>query len=499
MSSTMTGFSRRRFLAGLGGGLGLAGCSSAPAPEPAAKRPNILFLFPDQMRGQAMGCMGDPNVKTPHLDKLASEGILFRNTFANTPVCCPARAIILTGKYANQNGMIANDLRLREGETTLAELLAAEGYRTGFIGKWHLDGGPRMPGYVPPGDRRQGFEFWAANEVSHQHFDTQYFRDSEEPIPIKKFEAEAWADLGIEFLRGTQTDQRPFFVTIQMGPPHNPYLAPEEYMAMYDPEKLTLRPNWAGPEEDKPGARIPGRKDIAAYYAMITAVDDQVGRILAELETLGLTDDTIVLVSSDHGDMLGSQGMRLKRKPWEESIRVPGIVRYPRRGRKGVETEAFLSHVDFAPTLLALCGVASPAGMQGSNLAPVILGEAEEGPDSAFFQIFGPYEGGDVIAGWRGVRTPRYLYARYEKEPWVLYDLEKDPYEMTNLAKDAAAAGIRAELDAKLEDWMKRTGDSWAWNWTEKVEDRGRLYRHEAFYTVEEYLKWARENPELAN
>jgi arylsulfatase A-like enzyme len=483
---------RREFLAGIGAAFA-AGCSPAPAPapEPAAKRPNVLFLFPDQMRAQAMGCMGNPDVKTPNLDQLAREGILFRNTFANTPVCCPARADILTGKYANKNGMIANDLRLRESETTIAELLAGEGYRTGFIGKWHLDGGPRMPGYVPPGERRQGFEFWAANEVSHQHFDTQYFRDSPEPIPVKVFEAEAWTDLGIEFVRQTQTDDRPFFLTVQMGPPHNPYIAPDEYRAMYDPEKLTMRPNWK-----EGGEGIPGREEIAHYYGMVTAVDDQVGRILTELETLGLAEDTIVLVSSDHGDMLGSQGLRLKRKPWEESIGVPGIVRYPRRGRKGLETDAIFTHVDFAPTLLSLCGVQVPADMQGQSLAPVILGESAEGPDSAFFQIFGPYDGGGVIAGWRGVRTHRYMYARYEDEPWVLYDLQKDPYELNNLAQDPAAAEVRAELEAKLNAWMERTGDSWELNWSEKVEDRGRLYRHEVFYTVEDYLAWAKDHPE---
>ena len=471
-----------------------AACSPAPEPPVAAKRPNILFLFPDQMRAQAMGCMGNPDVKTPNLDKLASQGVLFRNTFANTPVCCPARANILTGKYAHKNGMIANDLRLRESETTIAELLAAEGYRTGFIGKWHLDGGPRMPGYVPPGERRQGFEFWAANEVSHQHFDTQYFRDSPEPIPIKVFEAEAWTDLGIEFLQATKADDRPFFLTVQMGPPHNPYVAPDEYRAMYDPEKLTMRPNW-----QEGGDSIPGREEIAHYYGMVTAVDDQVGRILAELETLGIAEDTIVLVSSDHGDMLGSQGKRLKRKPWEESIGVPGIVRYPRRGQSGVETAAIFTHVDFAPTLLSLCGVEAPADMQGADLSPVILGAAQEGPDSAFFQIFGPFDGGAVDAGWRGVRTQRYMYARYEDAPWVLYDLENDPYELENLAQDPAAESIRADLDAKLAAWMERTGDSWALNWTEKVEDRGRLYRHQVFYTVEDYLRWAQEHPEAQN
>ena len=134
-----------------------------------AAQPNFLFIMPDQMRGMDMGCMGNTDVKTPHLDRLATEGILFRRMFANTPVCCPARAIILTGQYPHTNGMVCNDLRLRESATTVAELLAAKGYRTGFIGKWHLDGGKRQPGYVPPGPRRQGFKFWAAFQCSHRN------------------------------------------------------------------------------------------------------------------------------------------------------------------------------------------------------------------------------------------------------------------------------------------------------------------------------------------
>ena len=327
--------------------------------------------------------------------------------------------MILTGKYAHANGMIANDLRLRESETSIAEIFAEAGYRTGFIGKWHLDGGPRQPGWIPPGPRRQGFEFWAANEVSHRHFDTHYFRDDPTPIPIKKFEAEAWTDIGIDFLQATREDPRPFFLTIQMGPPHNPYIAPEDYMAMYDPEAITLRPNYKrDPEEPDSQARqsrrIPGRQEITAYYAMITAIDDQVGRIMAELEALGMRDNTIVIVSSDHGDMLGSQGARLKRKPWEESIKVPGIVRHP-QAPGGRVTDALFSHVDMAPTLLSLCGLNPDAGMQGSDLSAVILGESESGPESAYFQIFGPYISGGVDSGWRGVRTERYMYARTRK------------------------------------------------------------------------------------
>ncbi len=174
------------------------------SPEQNHRPPSILFLMPDQMRGQALGCMGDPDIRTPHLDRLASQGLLLRHMFANTPVCCPARAVILTGKYAHKNGMVANDLRLRETETTIAEILAAHGYRTGFIGKWHLDGGPRLPGFIPPGPRRQGFSFWAANECNHTHFRPVYFRDTAQPITENKFEPEVWTDRAIEFLEASR-------------------------------------------------------------------------------------------------------------------------------------------------------------------------------------------------------------------------------------------------------------------------------------------------------
>lgn len=459
------------------------------AAAPTEPRPNILFLMPDQLRAQALGCYGNSDVRSPNLDKLASEGLLIENTFANTPVCCPARANILSGKYAHRNGMVANDLRLRESEITLAEILREAGYRTGFIGKWHLDGGQRLPGFVPPGPRRQGFEYWAANECSHAHFDTHYFRDTPEPIPMRKFEAEGWTDLGIEFLRTTRQDRRPFFLTIQMGPPHDPYKAPSEYSRLYDPARLTMRPNWTGV------AGAPGPKEIAEYYAMVTAVDDQAGRLMRELDELGLGNNTIVLVSSDHGDMLGSHGLRLKRKPWEESIRIPGILRYPARIKPGRRTRTIFTQVDFAPTLLGFCGLRPARGIQGADLSRILAVSDTGGPDSAFFQIFGPFRGDGTENGWRGVRTHRYMYARFESKPWVLYDLEKDPYQRTNLAGESAARAIVREMESRLSAWMRRTGDSWSSNWHELVEDNGRLYRGETFYSVEEYLRWAARQP----
>ncbi|MGC8792160.1 MAG: sulfatase family protein, partial [Bryobacteraceae bacterium] len=473
----MADLTRRRFLAASG--------ALAPGVR-ASRRPNILFVFPDQMRAQALGAMGNPDVRTPQLDRLASQGVLFENTLANSPVCSPARATMLTGKYAHRNGMIANDLRLRESEVTLAEILADAGYHTGFIGKWHLDGGPRLPGFVPPGPRRQGFRFWAANECSHRHFDNTYFRDDPQPIRTNRFEPEVWTDLAIEFLQASARSRQPFFLMIAMGPPHDPYGAPEQYMKMYDPARLAMRHNWKA----RPGS--PGPKEIAAYYAAITAIDDQIGRLLAALDRLGMAEDTIVWFTSDHGDMLGSHGLRLKRKPFEESIRVPGILRWPARVRAGRRERTLFTHVDFAPTLLALSGLKAPRAMQGADLSRVILEGNPRAPASAYFQIFGPYAPGEVPAGWRGVRTQRFMYARFADRPWVLFDLEKDPYELNNLVDDPAAAGIRQEMEALLARWMRRTGDAWSYNWTVPVEEGGRLYRERAFYSVQEYLEWAR-------
>jgi arylsulfatase A-like enzyme len=454
----------------------------------AARRPNIVFLMPDQHRYHAVGCLGNSEVKTPHIDKLASEGVTLQHTFANTPVCCPARAILLTGQYCHRNGMIANDLRLREESVSFAEVLRGAGYRTGFVGKWHLDGGQREPGWVPPGARRQGFEFWAAHQCSHRHFENHYFRDDPKPISFGKFEAEGWADVAVEFLDAAKTDKRPFYLTVQWGPPHDPYKAPANYSNQYDPAKLTMRANY------KPG-NVPAPAAIAEYYGMVTAIDDQVGRLMAKLDELGLRENTIVLYSSDHGDMLGSQGARLKRKPWEESIRVPGFIRWPGRVKAGSKSDVFFTHVDFAPTLLGMAGLTVPKAMQGKDLSKPIVEGKGKGPDSAFFQIFGPFSGDGTDAGWRGVRTATHMYARYADKPWVLYDLKADPFQQNNLVGKAPA--IEAALEKRLARWMKETGDSWDFNWSHKVEDAGRLYKHKTFYSVQEYLEWAKQHPEL--
>lgn len=477
----------------------------------AARQPNILLILPDQMRARAMGCDGNAEVKTPNIDRLAAEGIRFRRTYANVPVCCPARAILLTGTYPHVNGMMANDLRLREEKVTLAERLGAAGWFTGFIGKWHLDGGPREPGFVPPGPRRQGFEFWAAYECHHRHFDPDYFRDTPDKIVINKFEPEASCDFAVEFLRSRPKD-RPFFLTVQMGPPHDPYGAPEEYMKQYDPASLTPDPTWQEGSETRPAPKaglrrgplanrfvpVGGREEIAAYYAAITAIDDQVGRLLDVLRETRAEQDTIVLFTADHGDMLGNHGMRRKRKPHDESARVPGLLRWPARVPAGRVVDTLFSHVDMAPTLLALAGQPVPPEMQGADLSRVALGETEEGPDAVLLQIFVPFAPDGIERPWRGLVTRDHTYARFEDAPWVLFDDRADPHQQHNLATEPSSEALRSELDARLADLMRRHGDAWSFNSNERVEEGGRLYRHRAFASVAEYLDWARAHPEAA-
>ncbi len=445
---------RRDFLAGLAGAA-LTGCRSETT------RPNILVLAPDQFRGMDLGVMGNPDVQTPNMDNLASEGVLLENTFANCPVCCPARGTLLTGRYAHAHGVAVNDAPLPNSEVTIAEILKEDGYRTGFVGKWHLEGGKRLPGFVAPGPRRQGFDYWAANICSHDYWRMQYFRDDPMPIDMPDYSAETFTDEAIEFL-ARESDQ-PFCLYLQWGPPHNPYVAPPEYMNLYDPDALTMRDNW------KPGTRLGSRNDIAGYYSAITFIDNEVGRILNVLAESGHRENTIVLLTSDHGDMLGSHGRYLKRKPWEESIRVPGILRYPAAVAPGQTLSFPFSHVDMAPTLLGLAGIAPKRNMHGRNVAGLLSGIGGDEPESVYLQSYTPTERNE-FPPWRGVRTARHTYARHEDRPWLLYDNHEDPFQLANLAGNPSHREVESELDTLTTNWLEDTQDAW-------VELRDRPYR----------------------
>lgn len=443
-----------------------------------ARRPNLLFVFADQMRGMDMGCAGNPQVRTPHLDSLAEEGTLFVHAYANAPVCTPSRAMLLTGKYPLTVKVVANDLPLPATERTLGEILQEAGYRTGYIGKWHLDGVPRNR-FTPPGPRRHGFEFWAVWNCAHDYFNGRIYRDTPEPIPLPGYEPEAQTDLALEFLR--QRDGRPFALFLSWGPPHDPYWqVPERYQRLYDPDRIELRPNVQEPK----GPRVPlGPKDrelglrrtLANYYAHISALDEQLGRLLEALEALRMAEDTLVVFTSDHGDMLGSQGMLKKQQPWEESISIPLLVRWPGQVPKGRISEQLVGIVDLAPTLLGLMGLPVPEDMEGADLSPHFLGEAAAEEGSVFLMDLVTVDEAQAqgLREWRGLRTRRYTYARFvDGQEWLLYDNLHDPYQRRNLIHEPQAAPLKASLEEELQRWMRRVGDE-GWCWEETIRRLG--------------------------
>jgi arylsulfatase A-like enzyme len=423
--------------------------------------PNILFIMPDQWRGQDLGSMGNTQIRTPNLDRLAGEGVQFTNMMANCPVCTPARGILLTGKYPHATGTAVNDVPLPDQEVTIAEILSGRGYFTGFVGKWHLEGGKRMPGFVPPGPRRQGFQFWAANICSHNYLQQTYFRDDPTPIRIPGYDTIGWTDLAIEFLETARGRKQPFCLYVEYPTPHDPYVTPPGFEGLHDPDKIALRKNW------QPGAKRLGTgKDIAGYYAAIACLDREIGRLLGRLDEAGFRDNTIVLFTSDHGDMLGSHGTFLKRKPWEESVLVPGILRWPAGLGAGRKCDAVFSHVDVAPTLLGLCGLRPPASMHGFDYTAYLRGGSGRTPESAHLMIYTQTEAGE-FGPWRGLRTRRYKYARFREKPWLLYDLAKDPFEMQNLVLDPPHKSLIARFDAEIQKTMRETRDKW-----DELQDR---------------------------
>jgi arylsulfatase A-like enzyme len=424
--------------------------------------PNLLFVFADQMRGQDMGCEGNLDVQTPVMDRLSAQGTRLAHCFATSPVCGPNRAILLTGTYPTTNRVPGNDLPLPTDLPSLGTIAKASGCRTGYVGKWHLDGLPRSR-FTPPGPRRSGFDYWAAYNCSHDYDHPRYYRDAPEVIVVEGYEPEVQTDLAREFLRES-VGQEPFCLVVSWGPPHDPYdRVPERYRARYDPQALHLRPN-VRQALDNPLARgLECRRTIANYYAAITALDDQLGRLLETLDTLGLSDNTLVVFTSDHGDMLWSHGWMKKQSPYEESIRVPFLIRWPGHIPSGAVSDALLGTVDILPTLVGLLGWECSAALEGRDLSAALRGDTDAPrPESVFLAH---YLAGDEAAfqgmpEWRGVRTPRHTYVETPgQQPWLLFDNEADPFQMNNLLHRPGGATTAEPLRNLLTMWLQRTRD----------------------------------------
>jgi arylsulfatase A-like enzyme len=332
------------------------------------------------------------------------------------PVCCPYRACLLTGQYPLTHGVFVNDVPLRPNGTTIAEAFVGSGYDTAYIGKWHVEGHGRSS-YIPP-ERRLGFEYWKVLECTHNYNRSYYYNgDSDQKQLWEGYDAIAQTRDAQAYIESHGGD-KPFFLVLSWGPPHDPYdTAPPEFAHLYDPEKIILR------ENVPPEMAETARRWLAGYYAHCTALDACVGDLLETLRSSGLEEDTIFVFASDHGDMLGSQGEHHKQRPWDESIRVPFLLRYP--GLEGWQqrpVDALLDAPDIMPTLLGLCGLPIPVSVEGRDFSPVVRGGADSSDGAALLLMphpFGQWTRQQGGREYRGVRTKRYTYVRDLGGPWL--------------------------------------------------------------------------------
>jgi arylsulfatase A-like enzyme len=421
-------------------------------------KPNVVFVFPDQMRRCAAGFGGELSITTPVMDRLARESLDFTHAISGMPVCCPARASLMTGRYAHHHGVIINDVHLDDAIPSLGRTFASAGYTTGYVGKWHLNAnGRKAP--VPPASQH-GFQFWKALECTHDYNASDYYEGAS--TAMKRwpgYDAFAQTDEAIGFVEANARQERPFLLFLSWGPPHDPYeTAPEEFRRRVRPEDIRLRPNVPLEKQDV------ARRELAGYHAHILALDHALGRLLDAVDRAGVAEDTIFVFWSDHGDMLHSHGERRKQRPWEESVHVPLLIRHPRRfGRTGRRIEAPINTPDLMPTLLGLCGLPIPSGVDGTDYTAYLEGRAEPPASAALLACYAPFgeflreEGGRE---YRGVRTTRYTYAESLAGPWLLYDDHLDPYQMRNLVHDPAHQQTRRELQGLMRSLLAKTGDA---------------------------------------
>ena len=418
--------------------------------------PNVVYILTDQWRASALGYAGDPNVKTPKLDELAAASVNFVNAVSVCPVCTPYRASLLTGRFPTSTGMTFNDIYLPSEELCMAEIFSGAGYATAYLGKWHLDGHGRLNNVEP--DRRQGFQYWKALECSHDYNDMPYY-DNEDP-EMKYWEGYspfAIVKDAMDYLDKKEGAEDPFLLFVSLATPHFPHhSAPEEYRAMYPLAEIELAPNV--PEELYEKV-LP---EIQGYYAHCTATDRAIGELVAHMKSKGLMENTILVFTSDHGEMMGSHGRLPFRKQlaWEESIRIPFLVSYPGMGDKqGVELKAPLTTPDILPSLLGLCKIEIPSSMEGEDLSELIRNPDPEADRAALIMNVSPFDVNWDDPPYKGIRTARYTYTVSPDGPTVLFDNEEDPWQLNNLAGNTEYEELEKDLQGKLMERLQVLGE----------------------------------------
>ncbi len=440
-------------------------------PPASAKRKNVIWFFGDQHRAQSLGCAGDPNVSTPNIDRLAMEGRSFAGV-SGCPLCGPYRGSLLSGRYPH-HAVPGHEHPLPDGIPTIAQPFNDAGYHTAYIGKWHIDGWHERDGraalHTVPTHRRGGFRQWLGYENNNSQWDCFVHGHDADGNEIDRYrlptyETDALTDLALTYLNDRAGDGEPFFCVVSVQPPHDPYVCPENWQGRHTPGTVKLRPNVPA----IPRVVDQARRELAGYHGMIENIDWNLGRLRDALDRLGMLEDTHIVFFSDHGDMHGSHGQFRKTCPYEESIRVPFILggTNPRYGGFTGRTEALMNHVDISATTLGLCGIDKPDWMAGTDYSGLRLKDRPKPtiPDSAFLQLVIPTRHGhSTDRPWRGVvTTDGWKYICLEHQPWLMFNLNEDPYEQSNLAHNSAFAQKRQQLHDRLAAWISDTGDEFA-------------------------------------
>ena len=418
------------------------------------ERPNVIFILTDQWRASAFGYAGDPNVKTPQIDRFANEAVNFTNAVSVCPVCTPARASLLTGKYPTSTGMILNDLYLPPEELCMAEIFKDAGYQTAYLGKWHLDGHGRYNNVEPK--RRQGFDFWKALECSHSYNKMPYYENDD---PEMKY-WEGYSPFAISreaqnYLTENTNNKAPFLLYVSIATPHFPHhSAPEGYKAMYPEQEIQLAPNVPVEQYDQV------RQELKGYYAHCTATDKAIGDVLEKIKELGLDKNSIVVFTSDHGEMMGAHNRRhsSKQAAWDESIRVPFIIKTPFNSQGGINN-APITTPDILPTLLGLADIEIPKSIEGENLSKLVKSPDPEADRAALFMNVCPFGNEYPLSEYRGIKTRQYTFISTLEGPAMMYDNLTDPYQMNNLLGNNEYEETQNELNNMLNSALKEIGD----------------------------------------
>ncbi|MCP4641935.1 MAG: sulfatase-like hydrolase/transferase [bacterium] len=450
--------------------------------SPPIKRPNVLFLHTDQQRWDTIRAAGFDYMITPNLDKLAKRGVLFQNAFTNNPVCMPSRQSMLSGLYPSTLGCCINGVEMPEDVETIHTILARYGYHTGCLGKLHFKNHATRDHRAPhpsygfdhlvisdePGCYDDAYIRWVEarhpSQVDNCRCSTppawagkavvKHGRKTHEPYDFEGPEdlthSAFVADETVRYIQ--QHKDEPFFCFAGFYAPHCPVNPPKRFADMYDPATMPLP---AMREDEHKRFKLSDdewRKVRAYYYALITHVDDQIGRILDALEEEGILDNTLIVFTSDHGDHLGDHGTVAKGPPGLDScVHVPLIVSWPGAIESGREQSELVELVDLAPTILDYCGVPIPPGFQGRSLHPLLEGDDYEKRSSAFIEFRKPFG-----ISWKVVRGHDYKYGRSNAGAELLYDLKADPNELNNVAKDPAYAdAIHAMRNELVRRWFE--------------------------------------------